>query len=49
MNTMQIAPVSKPSIVKDAMIGLFSAVAIGLLSSITFVAIVMLLSSHAFV
>ncbi|MGD8570534.1 MAG: marine proteobacterial sortase target protein, partial [Gammaproteobacteria bacterium] len=39
---------AKPSIVKDACVGLVTAVGIGLIASMVFVAVVMLLSSPAF-
>jgi hypothetical protein len=48
MNTTPNTVIARPSIVKDAMVGLFSAIAIGLLSSLTFVLVVLFLSSHAF-
>jgi hypothetical protein len=48
MRTANHAVITKPSIVKDALYGLLSATIIGLITSLTFILLVMLMSSHAF-
>lgn len=48
MSTANHAAVTKPSIVKDALYGLLSAAVIGIITSLTFILLVLLLSSQAF-
>jgi len=48
MNSINSIGMSKPSIVKDAFYGLLSATLIGVLSSLTFILVVLFLSSQAF-
>jgi len=48
MSIVNHTAVAKPSIVKDAFYGLLSATVIGLITSLTFIMVVLLLSSQAF-
>jgi len=43
-----VTAITKPSIVKDALVGLFTAIGIGLIASLVFVMVVMFFSSVAF-